>query len=152
RAGRVAAPAHRSQNPTPAPSTAPPRRRDIEAGSAAETKGGIRLDSQRGKGPPDPVPLDAHPSDPDPWLCTKLDELHAAVRDNHGRPDGSRTSDLDAGGKDDTAAPGVLAALGRVWLDWLIEAARDGDPAALTHLRDLGFARFDGEADARGQC
>jgi hypothetical protein len=96
----------------------------------------------RGKGRPDSSPSDEHPADADPWLSAKLDELHAAVRVADGHQGRNRTSDQDAGRPDDTATCGVLAALGRAWIDWLIEAAGDGDAAARAHLRELGFQGF----------
>ena len=109
---------------------------------------------RRGKGrPPDPTPLDEHPADPDPRLSAKLDELYAAVRSADEPPDQGWTSDQDAVRPDDAhGARGSLATLGRVWIDWLVEAAGNGDAAARAHLRDLGFRGFEGERDARGEC
>lgn len=163
RAGGPAGPAYRFKNPTPAPS--PGARSASSAASNRET----RLDSRRGKGPPDPA-SDEHPSDPDPWLRAKLDELHAAVQDAHDLHDlrglhdahdlhdlhdlhgESAASEVEAHGTDDTTTRSVLATLARVWIDWLIEAAESGDAAARAHLRDLGFGGFGMEADAGGCC
>jgi hypothetical protein len=148
RAERAAAPARRPQNPTPAPSLEPLGRRDVGTGAVPDPDGGARFDGPCGNGPPDATPLDEHPSDPDPWLCAKLDELHAAVRAADSQQRGSRTSDQEACRPDDTATCDVLATLASVWIEWLIEAAGNGDPAARAHLRDLGFHHFGREADA----
>lgn len=137
-AERAAGPARRSQNPTPAPSSGPPGLRDAGTGAAPDTNGEDRFEE--------------HSPDPDPWLCAKLDELLAAVRAADSRQRRNQTSDQEAGRPDDTATCGVLAALAPVWIEWLIEAAGDGDPAARAHLRDLGFRHFDRGADAKGQC
>jgi hypothetical protein len=126
----------------------PPARRDATAGSAPATKGGALTVGRPGKGPPSPTAPHRHPLDPDPWLCGKLDELHASVRDAHSCRAEGRTPGPDTHETDGAEARGVLATLARVWIDWLVEAAGNGDPAARAHLQDLGFGCFGREADA----
>lgn len=116
-----------------------------------EANGGARLKGRRGNGPPDAPSSEEHPSDPDPSLYAKLDELHAAVQAADSRRRRSRTSGQEASPPDDRAAYDVLAALGPVWIEWLIEAARNGDPAARAHFLNLGFHHLDQETDAKGR-
>lgn len=74
----------------------------------------------------------------DSYLSSRLDEIHAAMLAAKQQRSSSRAS----GGLlvvEDSETFAELVDLAREWIRWLVDAARDGDPAARAHLRELGF-------------
>lgn len=71
------------------------------------------------------------------YLNSQLDEIHVAVRAARRQ----RASD-DAPGlieAEDSETFVELVDLAKAWIQWLVDAAHGGDPAARAQLRDLGF-------------